>query len=249
MTATPHPTYPNSVIVEALCEIHFELSPEKPWKASFPGAFFKQIQDDYPEMEPIQDAGLRIDLALQRILPTDARVRFRHQEGTKLIQLSQSTFTVNILAPYTGWESMRSTMTDGWQKAERILAPVGITQIGLRYINRIPHRNADESAGYWVKSNDYIPPVVLSSQAGFLLRVQTILNEDDKLNITLGPDLSDSAGEYGATILDIDRISNRKLSVTIEDIHSEMERLHEDVWQVFAQSKTDNLTQLLEGRA
>jgi uncharacterized protein (TIGR04255 family) len=248
MTEVAHPRYPEPTIAEALCEIYFALPPERRWKPSLPGAFFKRIQDEYPEIEPVQQPDLRIDLVQRRVLPPQQRIRFTHTTHSRLIQLSEDIITVNILAPYPGWETMSEVVLDTWRKAREVLEPSAITRIGLRYINRIKRLSDEDRPGDWLRATDYIPPGVLSSLPGFLLRVEVHQDNQNRLIVTVGSDVSDSAGEFGAVIFDIDRIVEREMPPEEQLLVQEMNRLHEDIWKTFAEAKTDKLTRLLEGR-
>lgn len=251
-TKIPHPSYSNPTIVEAVCEMHFRLPPEKPWKASLPGEFFKRIQDEYPEMEPLQEMGLEFEfgpLGLgQKFLPPRPRMRFKHASRPLLVQLAENVLTVNVLAPYPGWNTVSRDVLDVWRRAREVLEPLTITQVGLRYINRIERRSANDHPGNWFRANDYIAPGVLCSTTGFLSRVEVHLDAENRIIVTLGDPPAATAGGYGAIIFDIDRILERELLPERDALSSEMNRLHEDVWHVFTSAKGDKLERLLKGR-
>lgn len=254
MTAvTQHPSYPSPTIVEALCEVHFVLSPEKPWRASLPGEFFKVIQDEYPEMEPLQNVGLQFEMGPeglgQRVLPPRQQVRFRHATRQLLLQLAEDTLTINVLAPYPGWDTMVRDVLQAWQKAAGVLSPSAVTQVGLRYINRIETTSTEDRPGDWIKASDYIAPVVLNSAPGFLSRVEVRLNVQDSIIVTLGDQPSGPSGGHGAIIFDIDRVSQQNLAPQKDGLEQEINRLHEDVWQVFNSAKSDRLELLLKGKS
>jgi len=251
-TKTTHPSYPSPTIVEALCEVHFRLPPEKPWKPSLPGEFFKCIQDEYPEMEPLQEMGLQFEIGPlglgQKILPPRPRMRFKHASRPLLVQLAENVLTVNVLAPYTGWDTMSRDVLDVWRQARDVLEPSAIIRIGLRYINRIERQSADDHPGNWLKASDYIAPVVLRSTPEFLSRVEAHLDAKNRIIVTLGNQPPAAASGYGAIIFDIDRIVERELPPGEDALSPEMNRLHEHVWQVFASAKGDKLERLLKGK-
>jgi uncharacterized protein (TIGR04255 family) len=107
-----HSTYPNPTIVEAVCNIHFRLSQKNSWKPSLFGEFFKHIQDEYPEMEPVPEIGIQVELGSsglsQKFLPQSQRIRFKHKNRALILQLAENSFSVNTLQPYKGWEAMCS---------------------------------------------------------------------------------------------------------------------------------------------
>jgi uncharacterized protein (TIGR04255 family) len=248
-----HPSYPNPTIAEALCEVHFELREGAEWKPSLPGEFFKRIQDDYPEMEPIQEVGVQFDAGpsgfAQRILPIRPRFRYKHKDKPVLIQLAEKTITLNVLPPYPGWEVMVDRIADIWRRASELLVPGRVSRIGLRFINRVPRESEDQRPSEWFKTTDYIAPAVLRSEAGLLSRLEARLDAENRVIVTLGDQAASPSEARGAFILDIDRMVEKDLSVEVQDVTAEAVRLHEDVWDIFASAKTEKLELLLQGRA
>lgn len=245
-----HPTYPNPTIVEALCEVHFR--PLGGWRGSLFGEFFKRVQNQYPEMEPVSEIGLQLEhgpngIAQRILLPR--RMRFKHSERGLELQLGENVLTVNVLAPYPGWERMRRDVSDVWCQASEVLEPVAITRIGLRYINRIPLATHDERLQGWVSPGDHIPPSVLDSGPGVLLKVQTTLDAANRLIVTLTDPASEAGNADRGIVLDIDRIVEREVSPATDALEAEMSRLHDDVWEVFASAKGQQLEKLLQGGA
>jgi uncharacterized protein (TIGR04255 family) len=248
-----HPSYPNPTIAEALCEVHFELQEGAEWKPSLPGEFFKRIQNEYPEMEPMQEMGVQLEARpsglAQRIFPTRSRFRYRHKDKPILIQLAEKIITINVLPKYPGWEVMAHRIADIWRQTSGLLAPGRINRIGLRYINRVPRESKDQKPSEWFKTTDYIAPIVLRSGTGLLSRVEARLDPENRVVVTLGDQGATPSEPSGAFILDIDRIVEKDLPVAVESVTAEATRLHEDVWDIFASAKTEKLEGLLQGGA
>jgi len=251
VAVTTHPSYPNPIIVEAVCEIQFELTKENPWKASLFGDFYKNVQDEFPEMEPLQGVGVQMELGPQglgqRLLPQRQRMRFKHTEKPLLLQLDETSLIVNFLAPYPGWEEVVRDVMNAWGHAEQVLDLSAVTRIGLRYINRIERTSATDRPRDWVKPNDFVAAGVLNSKPGFLSRVETRTSEYDTTIVTFGDQPPEDLSSFGAIILDIDRSTNRTLPARAQELGREVTRLHEDVWQVFSSAKGDRLEALLQG--
>lgn len=250
--ASNHPTYPHSTITEAVCDIHFRLPQGKEWKPSFPGEFFKQIQDEYPEMEPILEMGLQFEFGPlgtgTKVLPQRQKVRFKHRSRPLILQLAEHSFSLSALAPYPGWESMSKDLTDAWRHIGEVLQPEIINRMGLRFINQIEKETEYDSAGTWLIANEYIPDSIIHSKAGFLLREEVHIDSENILIITLGDSRTESNLEYGAVIFDIDRIIERDVPIAQAFLEQEMDRLHNDIWQVFSSAKGDKLEALLNRR-
>lgn len=249
----PHPSYPNPTIAEALCEIHFDLAEGVEWKPSLPGEFFKRLQDDYPEMEPMQEMGVQLQAGpsglAQRILPSRTRFRYKHKTEPRLLQLAEKTFTLNVLPQYPGWDVMVEQLADTWKQASEVLAPERVNRIGLRYINRVPKESEGQTASDWFKATDYLTPAVLRSGRGGLSRVEVRLDNENRVVVTLGDQGPSPTEESGGFILDIDRIVERYISVQVQEITAETDRLHEDVWAIFDSAKTEKLERFLQGSA
>jgi uncharacterized protein (TIGR04255 family) len=245
-----HPSDPNPTIAEALCEIHFRQPPGKVWPPTAFGDFFKRIQREYPEMQPVVDLGVQFEAGSlgvgQTLLPPRPRMRYKHATRPLLLQLVENVFTLNVLAPYPGWGVMRREVLRVWQQLKRVLEPSVITRIGLRYINRIDRQAKDEPAGAWLVAGDYIAPAVLRSAPGFLSRVETRPAMDNRLIITLGDAAPEGESLYGAIIFDIDRIAEQELPPEREDVARQIDRLHRHVREVFDSSKSTKLDQLLK---
>ncbi len=243
-----HPSYPSPTIQEALCEIHFRLPAGVEWKPSWFGEFFKHLQPDFPEFEPAQRMGLQLQIgphgAGQALMPPRYRMSFRHSKKNLILQLSESTLTVNVLPKYPGWTDMRQDILSAWEKARESVNPSSVERIGLRYINRIDREQAGEPAGAWLAANEYLPRSVLASKPGFLARVVVRPEENRRLIVTLG-ETPDDRNEMSAIILDIDCILERDTAVESHDIGSAIDQLHDAAWGAFSSSTTPRLQGLL----
>jgi len=246
-----HPTYPNPTITEAVCDIHFRLPQDKAWKPSFPGELFKHIQNEYPEMEPAVEMSLQLEQgplgAGTKFVPQRQKVRFKHGTRPLILQLAEDSLSINILPPYQGWNVMRRDALAAWQQVKEVLQPEVINRIGIRYINRIEKKTEQDRPGTWLVANDYISNGILRSESGFLLRVETHLDTENRLIITLG-DTKLEMNREGAIIFDIDRIFEREIATGQEFLEQEMDRLHTDVWEVFSSAKGEKLEALLSRR-
>jgi len=247
-TKLDHPSYPFPTVVEALCEVHFQLSQGQTWKPSLPGALFKRIQNEFPEMEPALELGVQLELGphgvAQKVLPHRQRTRFKHATRPLCLQLGENVFTVNLLPKYPGWETMRKDVLKAWKQAQETLQPSTVTRIGLRFINCIERESQEDRPANWLKATDYIPPGVLTSEPGFLSRVEARLDSQNRIIVTLG---FQSEGAHGAVVLDIDRIVETEFPPDVEALGDAMDRLHEDVWYAFNSAKGDKLERLLVG--
>jgi uncharacterized protein (TIGR04255 family) len=249
--SSEHPTYPNPTITEAVCDIHFRLPEGKEWKPSLPGDLFKYIQNEYPEMEPVVEIGLQLERGPlgtgTKFAPQRQKVRFKHRTRPLVLQLAENSLSINTLPPYQGWSVMLNDALAAWQKVADILQPEVITRIGLRYINRIEKETEQDRPGTWLVANDYIPNGIIRSEPDFLLRVETHLDTENKLIITLG-DVQSEVNREGIIIFDIDRIVEREIAIGQKFLEQEINHLHTEVWEVFSSAKGEKLEALLSRR-
>ncbi len=248
-----HPSYPSPQLAEALCEFHLSFPASDPWKPNKPGAFFKAVQELYPEIEPVTQQGVQLvigpdNLPQQQPLPPRISFRLKHAERPLLLQLSEQTFTINALRPYPGWEHVKAELGTVWPVVLEILKPEAVTRIGMRYINRIIRRTASEKPGYWLRACDFIPAALLKSRPGFQLRLQTRVEADGKIVLTIAHDQSDAKEIHGAMIFDIDRITERRMAPIWSEMDVAIETLHEEIWEIFEAAKGPKLEALLEGK-
>ena len=238
----PHPTYPNPIIQEALCEIQFRQPDGSNWDPACLSQFYKEIQSDYPTFEPILQMALVLQegpQGFQGIHPAapQQKMRYKHSNGTRILQLGDGIFTVNLLPPYPGWKEMSGIILEAWSKVLAVINIKEISRIGLRYINRINKENADEKPLAWLEPSDYIAKSVLSSFPGFLSRSETCIENDRKVVVTFA-DMDEPEESY---VLDIDCIATKIMGSDSSAIGAEIEHLHQIEWDVFSASKTERL--------
>jgi uncharacterized protein (TIGR04255 family) len=248
-----HPSYPNPQLVEALCEVHLRLSAADPWKPNKPGAFFKAVQETYPEIEPVTQQGIQLvigsdGLPQQQLLPPRISFRLKHRERPMLLQLSEQIFTINALRPYPGWMNVKSELQQVWPLVLQIIKPEAITRIGMRYINRISRRTSEEKLGYWLRPCQFVPDALLQSGPGYQMRLQGSVGVNDRVVLTIAHDPNDPKEMHGAVLFDIDRITERVLDPAWSELDAVVEVLHEEIWQVFEAAKGNHLDKLLRGK-
>jgi uncharacterized protein (TIGR04255 family) len=96
---TSHPSYAHPAVVEALCEIHFELAQGRSWEPSLVDSFHERVREQYPEVETVQELSVELNLGpggvQQRSAVQGERHRFRHRDRPVILQMKEGIFTVN----------------------------------------------------------------------------------------------------------------------------------------------------------
>ncbi len=250
MSSDDHPTYENPTIVEAICEIHFSLGTGVAWNPSLYSALFRRIQDQFPVFQPVATPSVQMVIGTQGA-PTTAftipqLIRYQSTAGNVLLQLSETTFAVNFLPEYPGWEKVVDRLSYGWRMAFEVIEPAQINRMGLRYINRIERGNPNETLDTWLVANEYLPLAVLHSRPGFAAQIVTQLDSHNRLSVIVA-DQPASLDSHGAFILDLDRTIEYEMPVDIDHLLQQASRLHDNIWEVFQSAKGDKLEALLRG--
>ena len=250
MSISEHQSYSNPTIQEAICEIVFAMPENQTWNPIWFGEFFKLVQNEFTSFEPVNMSGIQLQIGSGNPgappPPSPSQiVRYRHPSRPSLLQLSDQSLAVSCLPVYPGWDVMLKDIEYGIEKLKAVVKPEKALRIGLRYINRIERSVPDETLKTWFMPNDYMPKIILESLPGFISLVQTRLDENNRLNVTVGEQIVNLS--QPAFILDIDRILERDLAIESEVLLPEMTRLHEDVWKVFNSAKTEKLERMLNG--
>jgi uncharacterized protein (TIGR04255 family) len=242
---TPNPSYPNPTIQEVNCEIYFRLQESDVWNPLWYFDFYQQISGQFPVPEPVSEP--RYSQTVSGNIISQA-MRYKNSEGNLILQLSEDRFVIVVLPDYPGWGRISETIKEVWEKARQIIEPVAVSRIGLRYINIIERKSREETLGDWIITNDYIPPIVLRVPS-FAGNITAQLNNSDRLSVVIGDVTrtdSDSSSSQGF-LFDIDRVTERELSIDPNELLQEISRLHDDVWDVFSSAKGERLEQLLQG--
>ncbi len=244
----PHPSFASPTIQEALCELHFTRAEGQKWNAQWFGDLFKKAGDDYPHMEPNETGEVGFGVTpdgtfVPQMRRTGIRTLYRHRARPQLFQLSDSTFTVNELAPYEGWEVFQRDIQRGWDLLAQTVAPKGLDRIGLRYINRIPRGGPDEPVSEWIASSEYVPERVRSATSRFHSRLQLPVSENVRLIVTVA-ELEEEDRVW--IMLDIDTVLFAQVPPEWAKIAARASELHDLVWEVFQGCMTDKLRAHLE---
>jgi uncharacterized protein (TIGR04255 family) len=251
LNATPHPRFPNPTIAQATCEIGFNRNLEVKLSSA---ELYKLVTVDFPEIQAV-------GVALQIVIgsgPQPAQMppppgipaptfRFATSAGDQFVQVSDTNFIYQSTAAYPGWDTLKAAILDLWVRMMPVIKPDGVTKVGLRYINRIAKDEQHPHIGDWLRASAYIPPVLIESRRHFFSRAEASPGDNDLLLITVA-DQAPAETPHGAIIFDIDRICSDAIAVDQNVVGNVLERLHEEVWDVFWTSRTHALEQRLSAR-
>lgn len=183
--------YMNPPIIEALCELTFELPSDTPVNfITLPGLLQAKLGDAYsgqPREQRVQSVTVPVGSELDRIQVQDQMVRLQllTKDGTRVLSVGPNTLGISMLAPYgdDGWEGeFQPRIKAALSAYMAIAAPLAVTRIGMRYINQIelpdPKANAES---YFTLNQEKIDNCRLTA---FLKRLEYQSDDDIKILLT-----------------------------------------------------------------
>lgn len=245
-----HPTYPNPTVVEAICHLEFEPSPQSGWQITRPAELLKAVSQEYPNVELGPQIGMTLGVGMGGVTPRIVQglpqLKVTNDARTRYLALGDRHFTFGHLVPYPGWEKFREHLIYGWKKVIQLANPQVIRRVSLRYVNVIPRNPAHPRLSDWLKATDTIPKTLINSQGEpFLLRLESWVEAQSLLVLTLG--LSQPRGPLSPILFDIDRISQVSLPSDPDQLLKHIDHMHDDVWLQFSSAHTSQLEAHLQG--
>lgn len=211
-----YPKLANPPIVEAVLDFDCDVPPSNNLKAleqSARAAFADRYPDVTPrylqEMQVASEQDGTFNSSLQQSLQA---WMFRQSDGRQLVQVRQSGFSFNRLAPYESFEAYLPEIQRVWDLYREFTAPISVRTLRLRYINRIllPLVEAHVDLGVYLTSPPTLPAENRLTLSGFVNQysatdsvtgheVAVVLTaqppEDDKLPIILD-NAASASGEW-----------------------------------------------------
>ena len=245
MTHDTHPSYPSPTIQEALCEIRFPADP-----LQFPSQFalvWDRLREEFAQLETHMDVFLpsTTNGILSGPLLSQPRFLLRHARRSFLLQFTPGAFTLNTLAPYLGWQTMREDIEATWQSVQEVLATPTVTNITVRYINHVALSPGTLEG--WLVADDYVPQAVVSAVPPFQSRVQTGTGTKNTTTLAIGHTGTPGGADF-AMVVDMERSSGGEFPAETTQIMDRVDALHADIWDLFEAVKGPRWNDVLEGK-
>lgn len=208
----PHPP-----IVEAVLDIDCDLPPTLDF-AEVEKKAIESFGDRYPihRKQFVQQASLEME--------SDGEPRFSSSQGLaalqfvsadekEVVQIRAGGFSYNRMAPYTSFDDYLPEISRCWDEFSRLVSPVQIRKLGLRFINRIgiPTENGIVNLTEYFKINPRLSDGTGLQLTGFFHQHQA---EDPTTgtiaNIILASQLTES--NILPLLLDIEVLSPQRLA-------------------------------------
>jgi uncharacterized protein (TIGR04255 family) len=130
-----HPRLQNAPITEAVLEIRTDLPPGTGGDEL--DVFAKAIGPTYSNRRE----RVRVSLSIAGEGATSSKevdgLWIQHRDEPQVVQARLDGFAFSRLHPYDRWDSLRDEAKQLWDTYCRVLKPIRVTRLGLRYINAI----------------------------------------------------------------------------------------------------------------
>ena len=216
--------YINPPIEEALCE--FRFNPSQDWNLTIPGKLQTELGDEYTG-KPRQQTVVELGLEAQAGRPPNvqygegvARVQLVSKDGTRLVGVGPDVLSIHMLRPYqvegssaqTGWNEFRLRISAALDAYWKVAEPVGVSRIGIRYINKIVIPHKEVRVEHYLRST--LPDVegLPDRLNNFVSRVDYAYGDGVRLVLSQGS--IDTPVDHVGFLLDLDVIWEQTKPVT-----------------------------------
>jgi uncharacterized protein (TIGR04255 family) len=132
-------SYAKAPIVEAI--MHFKLQPREGSDVALFDQLHSRLKHEYPVSEELRQLQLEFTPAsgLESTSPIMSNLgkRFTSEDRKQVVQIQLSSFTLHRLAPYTGWEDLKTEFKRVWELYTEVSNPEQLEGLSVRYINRL----------------------------------------------------------------------------------------------------------------
>lgn len=135
--------YKKNFLTDVVLRINFPVILEI--SEGTPNAFQKEIQGNFPILEPIQEIGLKIENnRINPIRQESAKTiwKFRNKEKTEFVELDSGSLAF-VVKKYTDYHTFKSKAETIFNTFFKLYPNIIITRMGLRYINQITMGETD----------------------------------------------------------------------------------------------------------
>jgi uncharacterized protein (TIGR04255 family) len=152
---------------------------------------------------------------------------------------------------YPGWDIFQPAFKLFWTKLLNATPEITSRRVGVRFINMVDEKTADQEVGHWLKPAADYPVGLLSSKVGFFYTMRRPLKLEHYVQLFVAEGETRASDGCKPLILDIDVQSEhlaREGTTSNKELLSLIEILHDEVGDIFESSITENYLNLLNKR-
>ncbi|HWL54588.1 MAG TPA: TIGR04255 family protein [Chthoniobacteraceae bacterium] len=225
--------YRNPPILEAVCEIHFDLP--APLTRDQIAVMEAVWQPSLPDVRINEEKGLEVTIGLNGVQtkeqPGGHRLVARAADSSRIAQLGGHFLAVNQLKPYSGWaEGFRAHIKERLEEVQAHLPVQRVKQINLRYIDRLDFPETPLTWSEWFDFTLPVPSIIPS--VGGTLQFHFEQNLPEGLGLVLHLVSIPSADEDNTSVI-LDCTIAWRGSASLDECPTLLERVHEPHPQIF----------------
>lgn len=165
-------TFRNPPIVEAILAFEYSYLDDLITSAN---NFYEVIRKSYPDREelniPLAATLTRSGQSLGTPKTKPSGFRFTSPDGLQAVQVTRRSLSIHRLQPYIDWEHFAAISQDIWREFVSYFGPDYITEIRLRYLNRLDIPLPFNELSDYVTMCPKIPADIEVGFSGYLLRL------------------------------------------------------------------------------
>jgi len=238
----PSNAYARPPITEAVIDIQFEnqISLADLQKVQ------NQFQRDYPVAETRNQLQVSQDHSTVTVqaFETDA-IKLSTNDNSDIILVYREGLTNSRLAPYQGWDMLRTRAHEVYTQCKRIWGYRPIKRIGVRFINRIDIPSFNIKINDWVLFGVSLPNTISSSFTRYVAGVTTDLGQGTFASIHTGT-ADQVLAEYASILLDIDVFTTEGIPPRDDAAWEKIDSLRSIKNHLFEQCITDRTRALFD---
>lgn len=194
---------------------------------------------------PIPAAGLQPVLSSSIESEIIGRV-MSNSDRTQVFQARRDGFAFSRLHPYTAWEEVRREASRLWATYRRVVQPISIRRVALRYVNRLDLPLPVGDVRQYLRTHAELAPELNQTVSRFFLQVQVPYpSVRATLNLTEAIVPPFKAGT-AAIVLDIDLWSSEPIQDEGDVLWQRFDELHACKNEIFEACITDAARRLFE---
>ena len=244
-------TFPNAPITEAILDIKAKL-PDGVGLNIF-DEFQENIKDRFGDRKTKHSfqAEFRFSPGKDETTPLVPKDKiegylFHCKNENKIVQARLDGFTFNKLQPYENWNKFHSEARELWELYSKIVKPISIDRIALRYINRIEIPLPFDDFSEYILTNPQIAPGLPQALSHFLMRIEIPNDEIKAIAIIIQTMQKPTESQKLPLIFDIDAIKKANYTEKESDMWKDFNLLRQFKNEIFFNSITEKTKELFK---
>ena len=171
---------------------------------------------------------------------------FHSKNKNKIVQARLDGFTFNKLQPYENWNNFHSEARKLWELYSKIVKPISIERIALRYINRIEIPLPFNDFSEYILTNPQIAPKLPQALSYFLMRMEIPNDKIGAIAIITQTMQKPTKSQKLPLIFDIDVIKKADYTEKESDMWKNFSLLRQFKNEIFFNSITEKTKELFK---